>query len=192
MNDFEFETIQKKQLVNASRSRVSVGGQTMTEKQMRGLNGKIQSFGLSKPMTWEQFKAMSNDIQIEYLMNLNKAFNVNVTGLAKMFGITGQALRNYFAKYNIRFMDVSGRLHRMSRAEQEIWDEFINAAEKEIIETTNIKSVAPEVVRVKPTVMTQFMITFKGVLDVSAIANSLLNILGDGSEGQIVIDCQLS
>jgi hypothetical protein len=42
----------------------------MTEKEKKAMNGEVQTYKLNDPMTWEEFKAMPDDIKAVYIKAL--------------------------------------------------------------------------------------------------------------------------
>ncbi len=58
----------------------------MTKKEINAMNGEVKSYKLNDPMTWEEFKAMPDDIKIRYIKALRSKFNVSDTEIGRMLG----------------------------------------------------------------------------------------------------------
>ena len=51
------------------------------------MNGEVKSYKLNDPMSWEEFKALPDDLKIAYVTALRKKYNVSDTNIAKMMGV---------------------------------------------------------------------------------------------------------
>lgn len=51
---------------------------------------------LNRPLTWDEFKALPDDIKVIYIKELRQMFNVPNTALANMFGISAPVVTRYF------------------------------------------------------------------------------------------------
>ena len=56
----------------------------MTEKQRKELNGEMVSWNLNCFFTWEQFKALPDDIQVEWLNHMSEKYGCGFTSVAKL------------------------------------------------------------------------------------------------------------
>lgn len=52
------------------------------------MSGKSANYDLSKPVKWPVFKDMPIDVQKEYITSLFAEFNVGITALAEMLGVS--------------------------------------------------------------------------------------------------------
>lgn len=69
----------------------------MTRKELKSMNGEcIKYASLKKPMTWEEFKALPDDLKVEYIKSLREKFNVPDTVIAEMFDVRKNTLCNWF------------------------------------------------------------------------------------------------
>mgnify|MGYP002522580383 CR=1 FL=1 len=75
----------------------------MTKKERDKMNGEVQSYNLNSPMTWAQFKQMSDDIKREYLNLIISRYNPQQAALAEMFGISRNTVCNMFRELGIPF-----------------------------------------------------------------------------------------
>lgn len=74
----------------------------LSRKEKNKMNGSIITLNLSKFYTWDEFKNMSPDFQVEYLQYIADKYKAgNETIAIEVFGITGPSLRTYLVKHGI-------------------------------------------------------------------------------------------
>lgn len=56
----------------------------LTEKQRKELNGAVDSYSLNYFYTWAQFKALPDDIQVEWINHMSKKYDCGYTAIAKL------------------------------------------------------------------------------------------------------------
>lgn len=123
MNDFDFENMQKKRLArnakykkNGSKSRkCTMPSDHLTPAQKRALNGEVQTFDLSKPMTRAQFLAAPFDLQKEYIERLRERFRASDRMIGEMFGVTDTAVSLDRKRLGVE----TGKKMRATKAERE-------------------------------------------------------------------------
>lgn len=110
---------------NGKGGAVKFPSDFMTRKEIEAMNGEVKSYKLNAPMTWNEFKAIPDDIKVIYIKALRSKFGVPDTHIAKMFGI-GQ---NMVSKEVIRLGINMGK-HRSGRThwDKEGWLVFVNGA----------------------------------------------------------------
>lgn len=60
----------------------------LSKKELKNMSGEcIKYASLKKPMTWEEFKELPNDLKKEYIKNLREKFNVPDKDIADMFDV---------------------------------------------------------------------------------------------------------
>lgn len=93
---FVSDVREKKNVARSARSKrthtgkrggVKLPSDYMTEKEKRAMNGECKSYKLNEPMTWNEFKAMPEDIRVAYINALRTAYNVSDSKIAEMMGI---------------------------------------------------------------------------------------------------------
>ena len=95
MHDFDYDAMQKKRIARGAshmkhnRKGCSLPSDYLTAAQKRRLNGPVSTYKLDEPMNWESFKAMPEDLQKKYILNLQETYQANNDMLGKMFGVTG-------------------------------------------------------------------------------------------------------
>jgi hypothetical protein len=111
VTDFEYDVMQKKRLSrgayhkkNGSKSRrCTLPSDYLTAAQRKELNGDVKEYNLSKPMSWEAFKAMPLDLQQDYVNRVQSRFGVGVTTMSRdLFGLSGTALRQYLKRAGLK------------------------------------------------------------------------------------------
>lgn len=189
----------------------------LTNKQWKDKCGPVITYSLNKPMIWDDFKQMPAYVQAEYITNLQKKFGVTAVDLGNMFGVRALTVRKHADANNLGIEFPRG--HAMNAARRAEWVKFLGEEEHEEVnepasaslhessepvvfntdEDEDKSFLQPEednnaVVPLEPKAMCmkKFSLQFAGVIDVNMIANSLKLILGDKSEGELDIICNLA
>ena len=132
MHDFDYDAMQKKRITRGAshmkhnRKGCSLPSDYLTTAQKRRLNGPVSTYKLDEPMSWESFKAMPEDLQKKYILNLQETYQANNDMLGKMFGVTGVSVCRMRHALGIKAMGQS----KMTRDEVAVrdakWDAFCN------------------------------------------------------------------
>lgn len=204
MNDFEFDIMQKKNIAHSARKqkigtrskKCSLPSDRMTNKQWKERNGEVMSYNIGKPIEWNEFKALPNEIQEEYIVRLQKKYSVTATDIAKMFGVKPLTITRHVAAKGLNVSFHRGR--SMSTEQRTEFAKFLSGdairEDEPVTETsneiTNDESATAEgsVAAMK---MDGVSLSFSGKIDVDAIANSLRHILGTEAVGKIQIVCDI-
>ena len=101
MNDFDFDVMTKKLIARGAAARkcgsksrrCTLPSDYLTDAQKKARNGKMSTYNLSKPMTYEQFKLMPRDLQREYLLKLRNDMHASSRVIAQMFGCSDETVR---------------------------------------------------------------------------------------------------
>ena len=101
MNDFDFDVMTKKRIARGAAARkcgsksrrCTLPSDYLTDAQKKARNGKLSTYNLSKPMTYEQFKLMPRDLQREYLLKLRNDMHASTRVIAQMFGCSYETVR---------------------------------------------------------------------------------------------------
>ena len=197
MTDFEYECLERKRLARQARYRkcgsksrkCTMSTDHMTKKQWKERCGAVVSITIGKPVSWEDFKAMSKQTKEEYIQDLMDTYGANATSLAAMFNIRPLTVRRYIASSGLNIEFKVG--HSMNTEQRAAWERFLRDDDV----AQNMDVVAPEATTkpssCAPMVMNKFSLSFSGKIDVGMISNSLLHILGDNASGCIEIICNL-
>ena len=83
-----------------SRSKkCTLGHEYKTEKELNKMNGECLSWKLTKFYTWEEFKEMPEDIQVEYINYLIDTYGIGLSSIEReVFDCAGGTLRNHLKK----------------------------------------------------------------------------------------------
>lgn len=93
MHDFDYDAMQKKRIARGAAhmkrgsksKKCTLPSDYLTAAQKRRLNGPVNTYKLDEPMDWESFKAMPEDLQKKYILNLQETYQATDIMLGKMF-----------------------------------------------------------------------------------------------------------
>lgn len=199
MTDFDHECMVRKNLARQAKHRkcgskskkCSLSTDYMTNKQWKERNGIVLSINMNNPVSWEDFKGMSLQIQKEYISNIIDTYNANASTLSEMFGISPSTVRKYFQDNDFQVNFKVG--HSMTSAQRAAWDNFLNNSHDDgssSYEPQEETSTSTELDRGGMEIES-FALRFSGVVDVDAIANSLRRMMIDGVSANIEIRCSM-
>ena len=86
----------------------------------------MSTYKLDEPMSWESFKAMPEDLQKKYILNLQETYQANNDMLGKMFGVTGVSVCRMRSALGIKAMGQSKMTHDEVAVRDAKWDAFCN------------------------------------------------------------------
>ena len=99
---FVQDVIEKKQTARSAWNRnkgkhkaVKLPSDFMTREEREAMNGEVKSYRLNEPMSWEEFKAMPDDIMKSYIKLIRERFGASDTAIAKMMGVPQQTFSRY-------------------------------------------------------------------------------------------------
>lgn len=197
LTEFEYDCLERKRLARQARYRkrgskskkCPMSTDYMTQKEWKERNGEVITMNLNRPVSWSVFKALPISMQEEYMGHMVSTYNANATSFAEMFGVQPPTVRRHIQSQNLRIKFPVG--HSMTSSQKEAWAELLansedDAAPNEDIGTTMCEEPPAEKMRMK-----SFSLCFSGAIDVNAIANSLLHIVGNDATGEVEIMCNL-
>ena len=159
MHDFDYDAMQKKRIArgashmkHGSKSKkCTLPSDYLTAAQKRRLNGPVSTYKLDEPMNWESFKAMPEDLQKKYILNLQETYQANDKMIAKLFGKTDVTVGEHRKRLGLKPTGKS----RMTRDEVAVrdakWDAFCNGVvggkpgEPKKIENNEIEELHDEI-----------------------------------------------
>lgn len=101
MNDFDYDIVQKKRVargafahVNRKRGKCRLPSDYLTAAQKKGMNGAVKTYNITRPMPLDEFKGMPDDLQREYLRNMQSC-GAAATYLADEMGCCSATIREY-------------------------------------------------------------------------------------------------
>ncbi len=92
-----FQDLREKKVTGYSarkqRSHCGKGGRVkfpsdyLTKKELQKMNGECKSYRLNSPMSWHEFRAMPEDLQVAYIKAIKEKYNPTITAIGKMMGV---------------------------------------------------------------------------------------------------------
>ena len=104
------DSIEKKKIARSSHNRKThcgKGGRVkfpsdyLSKKELNAMNSDVKSYNLNKPMTWEEFRSMPQDLQIMYIKKLRNEFGVPDIVLSKAMGICKSSFSRAMSELNL-------------------------------------------------------------------------------------------
>lgn len=110
MNDFDYDIVQKKRVargafahVNRKRGKCRLPSDYLTAAQKKEMNGAVKTYNITRPMPLDEFKGMPDDLQREYLRNMQSCGGA-ATYLADEMGCCSATIREYGEKLGVPFV----------------------------------------------------------------------------------------
>ena len=132
MYDFDYDAMQKKRIARGAShmkrgsKKCTLPSDYLTAAQKRRLNGPVSTYKLDEPMNWESFKAMPEDLQKKYILNLQETYQTNDKMIAKLFGKSDVTVGEHRKRLGLNPIGKS----KMTRDEIAVrdakWDAFCN------------------------------------------------------------------
>ena len=104
------DSIEKKKIARSSHNRKTHCGKSgrvkfpsdyLSKKELKAMNGDVKSYNLNRPMTWEKFRSMPQDLQIMYIKKLRNEFGVPDIVLSKAMGICKSSFSKAMRELNL-------------------------------------------------------------------------------------------
>ena len=134
MNEYEHlftqDCREKKRTASGARHRATRGKRSftvhnpsdyLTKKQREELSSPVISF-TAKPVTYEEFKAMSDDQKKAYLNFIIKEYAFSISAIAAMMGVCFPTIGKYIKKFGI----IVTPKYRLTKKEKERQNQFLN------------------------------------------------------------------
>lgn len=143
------DSIEKKKIAHSSHNRKThcgKGGRVkfpsdyLSKKELKAMNGEVKSYNLNKPMTWEEFRSMPQDLQIMYIKKLRNEFGVPDSVLGKAMGVCKSSFSKAMRDLNLSLGKGAGATGKQwmnsekSSKFYEYWNKFENKKEDAIEE----------------------------------------------------------
>lgn len=80
----------------------------------------MATYNISRPMKWDEFKEMPNDLQKDYVKKLRDFYNASDAKIAEMLGVSKAPVSFYFRDHGLQ----DGEFRRMTKRQQASWDRF--------------------------------------------------------------------
>lgn len=129
--EFHHENSSKKHVAASAfkqRTHCGKGGCTLpsdfkTKKELNAMNGEVKNFNLNKPMYWDTFKSMPDDLKKEYITGLREKFDVPDTKIAEMFGVGIGTVSRWFKCCDLAVAGNRGKI----KWDEDGWDRWRGA-----------------------------------------------------------------
>lgn len=149
------DSIEKKKIAHSSHNRKThcgKGGRVkfpsdyLSKKELKAMNGDVKSYNLNKPMTWEEFRRMPQDLQIMYIKKLRNEFGVPDIVLSKAMGVCKSSFSKAMRDLNLSLGKSAGATGKKwlnsekSSKFSEYWNKFNkkeDAVEEDSVEEKN-------------------------------------------------------
>ena len=133
------DSIEKKKIAHSSHNRKThcgKGGRVkfpsdyLSKKELKAMNGDAKSYNLNKPMTWEEFRSMPQDLQIMYIKKLRNEFGVPDIVLSKAMGVCKSSFSKAMKDLNLSLGKSAGATAKQwlnsekSSKFSEYWNKF--------------------------------------------------------------------
>lgn len=99
MNDFDYDVMQKKRTARSAYAHVRFkrGGCTLpsdlkTRKEREAMNGEVKSYNVTRPMRWQEYKRLPDDLKREYWRNM-QSYGGTAMWLTDYMGCSDAAIR---------------------------------------------------------------------------------------------------
>lgn len=157
------DSIEKKKIAHSSHNRKThcgKGGRVkfpsdyLSKKELKAMNGDVKSYNLNKPMTWEEFRSMPQDLQIMYIKKLRNEFGVPDIVLSKAMGVCKSSFSKAMKDLNLSLGKSAGATAKQwlnsekSYKFSEYWNKFNkkeDAVEEDSVEDeTEVESIKEE------------------------------------------------
>lgn len=74
----------------------------LTPAEQQAMNGEVKSISLNKPMDWEEFKALADDLKVEYIKRLRVRFALYDSDIAAMMNVSRSGISTELDRLKIR------------------------------------------------------------------------------------------
>lgn len=162
MRDEEYEFFsdcrEKKSIANSAfkqRTHCGKGGRVrlpsdnLTKKELEKMSGECKSYRMNEPMSYKEFRAMPDDIQVMYIKLLKQKLNVSVRLIAEMLGIDQSNFGKYLKTLGLDYGHRSGR----TKWDKEGWYAWVSGTPKPA--TEEVTKEIPAEVTEEPEIVAQ-------------------------------------
>ena len=87
--------------MNKKHRAVRLPSDYLSRKELKAMNGKVESYRMNDPMTWDEFTAMPTDLQRDYITLIRERFGVSDSAIARMFGAPQSSFANKVVKLGL-------------------------------------------------------------------------------------------
>ena len=113
----------------------------LTRKELKAMNGPVTEYNLSKPMSWDKFKSIPRDAQIEYIKGIRERFDgCTDTAIGEMFGVSSRTVSLYVKDLGLALGRGAGGSRKWDKDTFHRWafpTQYLNEGKEEKSEDTN-------------------------------------------------------
>lgn len=108
--------------------------------RVNGENGEVTTTNLDAPMSWHEFKKLSDATKTTYIVHLVDKYNVGITELVDMLGCVRSTFYNNVTK-PLALGELFERGHKMTANQKAKWSEFLGIEDDtpELVEVEEVK-----------------------------------------------------
>lgn len=108
-----------------------------TKREIKQLTGDVQTYSLNKPMTYEMFETLPEDLQREYLGKLYWDYQGTGERIADMLGVT------VWKAYDLLDKNRIGKRPQGEKTNRKVWEAFLHghALVKDLIPEESVKQL---------------------------------------------------
>ncbi len=123
---FVSDSINKKRTARGAHNRGSHGGKVkmpsdfLSKKELKSMDGECKTYRLNEPMSWEEFKALPDDLKVSYINAIRIRFGASDSEIFRMFGVDQRKGAYDFAALNLG----RGRNSTKLKFNQEAWSKW--------------------------------------------------------------------
>ena len=134
MNEYEYQFMQdcreKKRTASGARHRATRGKRSftvhnpsdyLTPKQIKEMSSPVTTFQ-ARPMTYDEFNTLAEHQQRAYLNYLLSEYGISICAIGRMMGVSFYTINRYIQRFGITVI----KRTRITKAEQERWDQFLS------------------------------------------------------------------
>lgn len=83
--------------------KVRFPSDNLSRKELDAMNGEVVTYSLNKPMKWDEYKRMPDDLRRQYIENLQKRYDIMQKDLEDLFGVSISSIQLETKKLGINF-----------------------------------------------------------------------------------------
>ena len=206
MNDYEWDFVKdsmdKKNVARSARSTrthcgkggaVKFPSDYLTKKELKAMSGEVIKYAsLKKPMSWNEFKELPDDLKKEYISYIRAQFGTPDKYIAEMMGISQYTLCIYFKDLKLGQGSASGGSNRKWKREEFLaWssgadlEAEVAPVPKEVIEPEEIPTELPVETVEEPEIPAES----SSLSDTEAQCSSCEKVCAIPADGRLSFDC---